>query len=102
VTFLLGFFAGRKTLTGQIGVYAENFATASIEEPDLVQYQYDINTASAEELCEIPGIGESLANRIIDYRAQNGPFQSVEELDNVSGIGPKLLENIRKYIKVGE
>lgn len=51
----------------------------------------DMNTATAEELTELPGIGESLADRIIAYRETHGPFTSLEDLLNVSGIGEKKL-----------
>ena len=60
----------------------------------------NINTASKELLMEINGIGESLATRIVEYRTQNGPFESIEEIVNVSGIGQKKLENMRDMICV--
>ncbi|HSL28225.1 MAG TPA: helix-hairpin-helix domain-containing protein [Anaerolineales bacterium] len=61
----------------------------------------NINTASAEELETLPGIGPSLAQRIIEYREQNGPFPTVEDLDNVSGIGLGLIERFRDQVTVG-
>ena len=61
----------------------------------------NINTATGEELTTLPGIGEKLAVRIIDYREKNGSFSAVEELCNVSGIGEKRLDAIREYITVG-
>lgn len=61
----------------------------------------DINTASAEQLQELPGVGPAIAQRIIDHRETNGPFTSVDDLVEVSGIGPKTLEKIRDRASVG-
>lgn len=60
----------------------------------------NINTATAEELTELPGIGGATANKIIEYRKQNGKFQTIEELKNVAGIGNSKFENIKDKIKV--
>lgn len=57
-----------------------------------------INTANLDELCTLSGIGESTAQRIIDYRNSNGSFQSIEELTNVKGIGEKKFEKIKDDI----
>ena len=60
----------------------------------------NINTASAEELDELPGVGPVLAGRIIDYREQNGGFQSLEQLKNVSGIGEAVFEKLKDFISL--
>ena len=60
----------------------------------------NVNTASATELESLSGIGEVLAATIIEYRTQNGPFASVEDLMDVSGIGPATLEEIRDQVTV--
>jgi competence protein ComEA len=60
----------------------------------------NVNTASAVELESLPGIGEVLAATIIEYRTENGPFTSVEDLMDVSGIGPATLEEIRDQVTV--
>lgn len=61
---------------------------------------YNINTATKEELCMLPGIGENMAESIIKYREENGNFSSVEEIMNVGGIGAKKFEKMRSYITV--
>ena len=59
----------------------------------------NINTADAETIAaELSGIGPAKAKAIIEYREENGPFTSVEELLNVKGIGPRTLEKIRKDV----
>jgi competence protein ComEA len=60
----------------------------------------NINSASATELETLSGIGEVLAATIIEYREQNGPFASVDDLMDVSGIGPATLEEIRDQVTV--
>ena len=60
----------------------------------------DINTATADIFMLLPGIGETLANRIVTYREENGPFKSVDDLLNVEGIGESKLNNIRNYLTV--
>jgi competence protein ComEA len=60
----------------------------------------NINTASATDFETLSGIGEVLAAAIVDYRTENGPFASVDDLEDVSGIGPATLEEIRDQITV--
>ena len=60
----------------------------------------NINTASASELETLPGIGEVLAQTIVDHRTEHGPFASVDALEDVSGIGPSTLEEIRDLVTV--
>lgn len=60
----------------------------------------NLNTADSYELQRLPGIGEKRAEDIIAYREEHGPFQTVDELDKVSGIGAGILEGLREYAAV--
>ncbi len=62
----------------------------------------DINTATLAELESLPGIGPTLAQNIINYRNENGPFASPEELMNVDGIGPTIYDQIQNLVTVGQ
>ncbi|MDE0157950.1 MAG: helix-hairpin-helix domain-containing protein [Gammaproteobacteria bacterium] len=62
----------------------------------------DINTADKETLMNLNGIGESFAERIIEYREQNGGFKAVQELTNIRGIGQTLVEKNREMLTVGD
>lgn len=60
----------------------------------------NINTANETELEQLPGIGASIAGRIIDYRNKNGKFKAIEDIKNVTGIGETKFEKIKDLIKV--
>jgi competence protein ComEA len=60
----------------------------------------NVNSASESELIALPGVGPGLARRIVEYRAANGPFQSVDDLQNVSGIGPSKFQRMAPYIRL--
>jgi comEA protein len=64
------------------------------------ELRVNLNTATAEELTELPGIGEKVAARIVAYRKSNGDFQKVEEVMNVKGIGEKTFTKLRGHLSV--
>jgi competence protein ComEA len=57
-----------------------------------------LSSATVEELDQLPGVGPVTAQRIVDYRAEHGPFASVEDLDAVPGIGPTRIEQLRELV----
>lgn len=61
----------------------------------------NLNSAGLEELGALPKVGPVLAQRIVDWRKEHGPFTSVEELDAVDGVGPKMLETLLPLVSVG-
>ena len=73
----------------------DNYITNEIWESSKIS----INKSSKEELMELPGIGESKALLIIEYRNQNGSFKKIEDIMNVKGIGKALYEKIKDYIR---
>lgn len=76
-------------------------ASSDQETPVITGGLLDVNSATVEQLSQLPGIGPALAQRIIDYREQNGLFKSLDDLDLVSGIGPSIISNIRDMVTFG-
>ena len=64
-----------------------------------ITFQVDVNRAEWPELALLPGVGESLARRIVDARERNGLFASHEDLRRVKGIGPRTLDRLRPYLQ---
>jgi comEA protein len=62
----------------------------------------NINTATSEELQQVPGIGPATADKILQMRKSYGAFKSVDDLLAIRGLGPKRLEKMRKYLTVGK
>lgn len=60
----------------------------------------DLNTAQEEDLIFVPGIGSGLAKKIVEYRRKNGSFQSVEDLEQVTGVGRKTRKKFEEYLKI--
>jgi competence protein ComEA len=71
------------------------------DKPSGTSQRIDINTATAEELDTLPGVGEVTAAKIIEYRQQHGPFQTVEAIMDVPGIGEAKFDAMRELITVG-
>jgi len=70
--------------------------------PTTPKLQLDLNTADEAELTLLPGVGATLAKRLIDYRTEHGPFQRNEDIINIRGIGPKKTEKILPLLKIIE
>ena len=117
--FVFGFFAGRNlnrtpVQIRPLPVAAASSATESAAaEPTTsetepatvspeVSFPININTATAQQLEALPGIGPTYAQRIIDYRNAHGPYTSPSQLLNISGIGEKRLAAIWDYITIGD
>jgi competence protein ComEA len=67
--------------------------------PQTATFQLDVNEAEWPELAELPGIGRTLAERIVENRRVQGPFVDHEDLRRVRGIGPKTLDRIRPHLR---
>jgi competence protein ComEA len=71
-----------------------------LEQGALPAYKIDLNRADRAELLQVPGLGPSLAQRILDYRSEHGSFQNIDELRHVHGVGPTILERFRPWLTV--
>ena len=114
IALLIGFLIGRgngggvvistqkepENITSSRSEPEENVRSLPVAEESL--FPVDINTATAKQLTAVPGIGEVLAERIVEYRSENGAFSSVYDLTAVKGIGEKNLEEMLEYITAGE
>ena len=101
----LGLYLGRNPGGGSVivSVPVQTQATSAVPEPTLssAAVPVNINTADIAELAGLPGIGDVLARRIVDYRNAHGSFTAVEQLTNVEGIGEGKLEAILEQITIG-
>lgn len=100
----LGFSAkAKKAGAASVSLETSSFEKTSLKAVDGIIQRYsviNINTALADELEKLKGIGPALAERIIEYRRVHGPFSEKSELLRVKGIGPKIYERIKDNISV--
>lgn len=103
VIFTLGFYFGRNFCPSPITVSTVSIAAPMPvpTTPDSTAVLVNINTSDVTQLTSLPGIGDTLAQRIIDYREANGPFPDLDTLLNVEGIGEKTLSHILDLITTG-
>ncbi|AIS61192.1 ComEA family DNA-binding protein [Listeria ivanovii] len=79
---------------------SETSTSRSEQAGEKTEEKININTASTSNLQTVPGIGESKATAIIEYREKEGLFQTIEDLQNVTGIGEKTIEKLKEYLDV--
>lgn len=77
-----------------------NSVTDKAKTMQMKMQKINLNTATVEELSVLPGVGEKKAAAIIDYRKMKGKFTSIDELVEVKGIGPKMLEKMKDQISL--
>ncbi len=78
----------------------QELAKVSKQRPFLLFQAIPLNNANHQQLISVPGIGPTLAKRIITYRNQHGPFDSFDALLQVNGIGPQKLERLKKFCRL--
>ncbi|MFN4190251.1 MAG: ComEA family DNA-binding protein [Pseudothermotoga sp.] len=71
-----------------------------VDQRKMIEFPIDINSASYEDLLQIPGIGPAKAKAIIQFREQSGPFRTIDDLVKVSGIGKVTAQRISSYVKL--
>lgn len=101
LSFTIGYFAGRNSAPSQVVIDPEiDTELLSSDTEESADGKVNINTADRDELMTLPGIGEVIAEGIIVYREENGPFEKIEDIVNVSGIGDATFLKLRDYITV--
>jgi len=102
IFFAGGLYLGRRSASSVPSAAAVVSDRGGAEETAAAEAKLNVNTASAEALSRLPGIGATLAARIVAYRETHGPFSSVDDLTAVSGVGEGKLDEIRDRITAGE
>ena len=109
LAFTAGLFFGRNHGRGDVVVQVPAVLTTApaptlpppTQTDPTTSFPLDINTADADQLQSLPGIGPVLAKRIVAYREENGPFAQIQDLMYVEGIGQTRMEQILDYITIG-
>lgn len=98
--FISGFLFGRNLNRSTISIIDPTTVSSDTVSEMISSTKININTATVDELCALPGIGAKLAQRIVDYRNNIGPFRTASDLCNVDGIGEKKLISLLDYITI--
>lgn len=101
VLFLSLYFVFRNQGTGMVRISAYTPPTVCTVPAETISYPININTADVSALMTLPGIGETYAQRIVEYRTEHGDFVCVSDLLSVPGIGKKRLDGILEFITTG-
>jgi competence ComEA-like helix-hairpin-helix protein len=96
---LSGFFLALLLMRGQV-FFATTTRPLEVEADLGLQFRIDLNEADRPTLLQVPGVGEKMADRIVSYRETNGPFQNLQQLLQIQGIGSATLERLRPWIEV--
>jgi competence protein ComEA len=99
--FLLG--VATTLLVGHLWSYLPwGTRPAELDRNPVLTYRVDLNRAGRAELLQLPGVGESLASRIENYRQEHGRFRTVEDLTAIHGVGPATVDRLRDWVRVSE
>jgi competence protein ComEA len=94
------FFSNGVALTLILGLFILPLVAQQAQTAKPATEKININSATADELQKLPGVGPKVAQRIVDYRKQNGAFKKIEDIMKVSGIGEKIFTRMKDMITV--
>lgn len=100
VVIFIGFRIGSQSVT-LVPAEAQSDSAHRTSNAEMLNGRININTASADTLAMLPGVGEKLSLRIVEYRSRYGPFQHKSDLTKINGIGQSLVDSISDYITLG-